>query len=106
MIDRINKYLEVIKDYSVESTDDLEQFKIRFSGKKGLINQLFDEFKSVTPEQKRETGKKLNDLKQAVAQKIEVLTSLLDAKDANPETLMDLSLPGDMLKLGSRTLFQ
>ena len=62
--------MEEIKSYTIEitnfSTDDpevLESFRLKYLSKKGIINALFDEFRTLPPDKKRELGKPLNELK-------------------------------------------
>jgi phenylalanyl-tRNA synthetase alpha chain len=102
MLDKINKYLEIVNEYTVGSIEELEEFKNKYLSKKGLLNQFFDEFKNVVPEKKREIGQKLNELKILVNQKIEILKSSLGNTKKNSFDELDLSLPGDIIRLGSR----
>ncbi len=50
--------------FLTESAEELEQFRIKFLGTKGIIKDIFDEFKAVSPEEKRTLGKVLNEFKQ------------------------------------------
>lgn len=101
MLDRIKKLRTEVDNYQVDSIDDLEIFRIRFLGKKGFIVNLFSDFKKVSPEQKREYGKLINDLKNSAIEKISHLKSVLDKKNDFVANI-DLSLPGDPLPVGSR----
>ena len=47
MIEKINKYLEEAKEFVASSVDEIEAFRIKFMGKKGLVNDLFSEFKKI-----------------------------------------------------------
>jgi len=51
--DKINLYIGEIEDFSPESLDEVEQFRNRFLAKKGLLAELFENFKSVPPEKKK-----------------------------------------------------
>ena len=53
--------------------DEIESMKIKFLGRKGLINELFSEFKNVPADQKKEYGQKINDLKNLTSDKYEKL---------------------------------
>ena len=66
-IDAILAEIDGLKDLKEQ---EVEAARVRLLGKKGEIPQLFDEFRSVAPEMKREFGQKLNQLKQAATAKI------------------------------------
>ena len=56
---------------SCKTEQEIEQARVRLLGKKGAVTALFEEFRTVAPELKREFGQKLNVLKNAAAAKIE-----------------------------------
>ncbi|MCO4303418.1 phenylalanine--tRNA ligase subunit alpha [Riemerella anatipestifer] len=100
MLERIETYLQEVKQFQSSNKDEIEQFRIKFNGKKGILNAIFDEFKQVPNEQKKAFGQKINVLKQAVAEKLEEL------KNATASSIVvekeDLTRPGYPLELGSR----
>lgn len=100
MINTIEEYLKEVEGFVSQNKDEIEQFRIRFNGKKGILNDLFAKFKEVPNEQKKEFGQKINALKQAVAEKLDQL------KEANTasEILVkeDLTRPAFPLELGTR----
>lgn len=100
--DKITQYTEEINAFSTENADELEQFRIKFLGTKGIIKDIFDEFKAVSPEEKRTLGKVLNEFKQLAESKYQTLKDQsaveADGKDAG----MDLTLPGEGFEIGSR----
>lgn len=57
MIEQIKKYIEEVNQFTAETPAELETFRIKFLGKKGILNDLFAQFKSVPNEQKRNLGK-------------------------------------------------
>lgn len=63
MKEEIEQLLAEIKDLKCKSEKDIEEARVRLLGKKGEITRLFDEFRTVAPEMKREFGQKLNVLK-------------------------------------------
>ena len=81
---------------------EIEALRVRLLGKKGEITALFDEFRTVAPEMKREFGQKLNVLKQAAVSKIEELKLSAESEAAQSKPAVDCSLPGDIVDLGSR----
>jgi phenylalanyl-tRNA synthetase alpha chain len=102
MQDRISKYLEEIDKFSTASSEELEQFRIKFLSKKGLIPSLFEDFKNVAPEKRREMGQALNDLKNKAQEKLNLLKEQIEAGAAEIKSGIDLSLPVDYIKSGAR----
>ena len=80
MLEKIEELLIEVGNFTTTSTDEIEQFRIKFSGKKGLINDILAQFKEVPNEQKKEFGQKINSLKQAVETKLEDLKGATSAK--------------------------
>ncbi len=103
MKEKIDKILSELESLKCNSIAEIEEARVRLLGKKGEITALFEDFRSVAPEQKREFGQKLNILKNAASAKIEEMkqaaTALADKVAAGQ---MDLSRPGDEYPLGSR----
>ena len=64
MKDQISQYTAQINAFSPANTDELETFRIKYLGTKGIIKDLFEQFKSTSPEEKRVLGKVLNEFKQ------------------------------------------
>lgn len=101
MIEKINKYLEEAKEYVASSIDEVEAFRIKYMGKKGVINDLFSEFKTVPRETKKEVGQKLNELKIHIQEKINSLKADMENQGETTSGI-DMSLPGDPLQYGTR----
>src|SRR5574344_1494991 len=93
----ILKEIEKVKSLSAIETADIENIRIQYLGKKGLMNELFAQFKTVPNEEKKETGLLLNDLKTSIQNKIEELKERLE--NAQKE---DLSKPANEMEIGSR----
>ncbi|MGM5629711.1 phenylalanine--tRNA ligase subunit alpha [Apibacter raozihei] len=101
MIENIKNYLKEVESFVSAKPEEVEQFRIKYLGKKGILNDLFLKFKEVPNDEKKEFGKQVNDLKQLVTQKIESLKELT-AGQKNTDIQLDLSRPGIPLNLGSR----
>ncbi len=97
----IEKYTREITSFSTRNIDELEQFRIKFLGKKGIIPEFFKQFKEVPPEQKREFGQQINRLKQLAQERVNTLRSSLK-KSRSGSGYADLTLPGDPFSTGSR----
>ncbi|MCD6658548.1 MAG: phenylalanine--tRNA ligase subunit alpha [Lentimicrobium sp.] len=102
MREQIKQYLAEIDAFSAKTKDELEQFRIRFSGKKGVLNDLFAEFKNVAAEERKEMGVLLNDLKNKAQQKIDALRENFEAEESAKGDDLDLSLPVNFDFQGSR----
>jgi phenylalanyl-tRNA synthetase alpha chain len=102
MQDKITQYLSEIDRFTTASSEELEQFRIKFLSKKGLIPALFDDFKNVAPEKRREIGQALNDLKNKAQEKVNLLREQIEAGSMEAKPGIDLSLPVDFSQVGSR----
>ncbi len=101
MLDQIKQLIAEISDFSAATPEEVEQFRIKHLGKKGSIAALFDAFKSVPVEQKKEFGKALNELKTAALDKVNEMKAALADADTG-KSGADLTLPGDPLRFGAR----
>jgi phenylalanyl-tRNA synthetase alpha chain len=102
MQQKIDQYLSEINTFQPKSPDELESFRIRFLGTKGILKDLFEEFKTVSPEEKRVLGKVLNDFKQVAEGKYGELKEASETQDTSAGPEQDLTLPGNGFELGSR----
>ena len=102
MKDRIEKILSEVEVLRAKTEQEVEEIRIKLLGKRGAITQLFDEFREVLPEQKREFGQILNKLKVAAAEKIEQLRESLGDSEEVSESGYDLTKPGELHELGGR----
>lgn len=100
MLEKINQYLVEVEQFNSSKKEEIEQFRIKYNSKKGILNELFEQFKEVPKEQKKDFGQKINILKQAVNTKLETLGNSTTATVL--ETKEDLTKPGFPLEFGSR----
>ena len=98
----IDKVLAELSELKCKTLKDVEEARVRFLGKKGEITALFDEFRTVDKDLKREFGRTLNELKQKAQETIDQLKGTLEESAAESAPKNDLSMPGDSLPLGSR----
>ena len=101
MIDKINENLALVNGFDAQSKQEVEDFRIKYLGKKGILNDFFAAFKEVSPKVKRDYGQALNTLKNAVAEKVKALQAQT-ADTASKGNHGDLSRPSFPLDLGSR----
>ncbi|HYK75344.1 MAG TPA: phenylalanine--tRNA ligase subunit alpha [Daejeonella sp.] len=103
MQEKINQYTAEINSFQPKDAAELETFRIKFLGTKGILKDLFEDFKSVSPEEKRVLGKVLNEFKQLAEAKYHTLKEAEEnAQLQATGTEADLTLPGQGFELGSR----
>ena len=100
MKEKIEQILTEVKSFRAESKEALENFRIVYLSKKGIIAALFSDFKQVAPEMRKEVGMKLNELKNAVQEVLEEQQKQFETQ-SNTNNDIDLTLPVEMLN-GSR----
>ena len=101
MIKKINENLDLVNKFRSESKEEVEAFRVKYLGKKGILNSFFDAFKTLPSEQKKEFGAPLNKLKNAVIEKVKVLKSETETQ-LPTSSFIDLSRPGFPVEMGSR----
>jgi len=101
MEDKIKKDLEDILNFNSDSEAEIEEFRVKYLGKKGLLNSYFVEFKSLESDEKKKLGSLLNELKNSAQQKVDNLKSNNSKKSENLK-INDISRPGDPIEIGSR----
>ncbi len=102
MEEKVKSLLVEIAGITINNAEEAEQFRLKFLSKKGIIPALFDEFKTLAPEQRKAVGKILNELKNAAEQKHADAKEIHEQSDSGSKSGMDLTLPADPIKLGSR----
>lgn len=102
MINQIEALIKEVENFSTKSSLEIEEFRIKYLGKKGILNNLFFEFKSIPKEEKKVFGEKLNTLKIKVKEKIQSLISNLEKNEPSQEISEDYTKPGKSFTLGSR----
>ncbi len=102
MQSRIIQYTSEINEFKPASAAELEEFRIKFLGTKGIIKDLFEEFKSVSAEEKRVLGKVLNEFKKLAEEKHALLKAEFEENSEEDTDYEDLSLPGSGFEVGGR----
>ena len=101
MLDKVKVVLEEVSSYSPKNPEELEQFRIQYLGKKGKMNDLFAAFKEVPNNQKKAFGQALNQLKQAIQDKLDEGKASF-SESTQQSSGLDLSRPVTEDQLGSR----
>ena len=99
MIKKLEDYISRVKKFSSQDSKEIESFKIEFLGRKGVINDLFSDFKNVPSDQKKEYGQKINELKNLISRKYEDLK--LGVKQSSKSITEDYTKPGFPISSGS-----
>jgi phenylalanyl-tRNA synthetase alpha chain len=102
MIDKIKEYIAEADAFQTDNKETLEQFRIKYLGSKGLLKDLFSEFKNVPNDQKKEFGQVINTLKTTCEDKIKTIQEALESKEENVGIYGDLTRPAEPVVIGSR----
>lgn len=102
MREEIERIMAELAELKCQTANEIESARIQFLGKKGEITKLFEEFRTVAPEMKKEFGQKLNKLKKEASEKIEELKTNIASAPTASEGGFDATMPGDPFPLGSR----
>ena len=101
MITKIKTLLQEIENLKANNSDELEALRIKYLSKKGEISSLMNDFRNIAVDQKRETGKLLNELKELAQHKINELKSRFEKTQTEPDDL-DLTRTAYPVPLGTR----
>ncbi len=101
MLDKIKALQQEISAIEATSAEQAEELRIKYLSKKGLIGQLFNEFKNVPADQKKAMGAAINELKDFAQEKINSLKESFNQKQSGLQGV-DPSLPGYVFAVGSR----
>ena len=101
MIDQVKEHLQRVTNFSSTDAKAIEDFRIAYLGKKGILTDFFAAFRNVAPNEKKEYGQVLNQLKSTLTNKIKELQS--GTNTVNTESLLgDLTRPGFPMETGNR----
>jgi phenylalanyl-tRNA synthetase alpha chain len=101
--EKINSILSSFEDESaqIKNKKDLEDLRIKYIGRNGLISSLFEELKSVPKEEKPAAGKLLNSLRDKVSEKFNLLKIKFETSSNGSSGKIDLTLPAKEKIIGS-----
>ncbi len=102
MIDKIKELIAEADAFKAQSKEEIEAFRIKYLGKKGLLNDFFAEFKNVANDQKKEFGQAINTLKTTAQNKVNTLKEELASKEEVKGAYGDLTRPGEPIEIGAR----
>lgn len=105
MLEKINELLKEVEEFTTDSFDAAEEFRIRLLSKKGQISLLFNDFKTLPPEEKKLVGQQLNKLKESALIKVNEIKQRIEEQKmqtSGSDKYPDLTLPVDFAETGSR----
>ena len=102
MIDKIKQHIEEAKAFNEKNKESLEQFRIKYLGSKGLLKELFNEFKNIPNDQKKDFGQVINTLKAVAEEKVRVIQEELESKEESKGIFGDLTRAAEPVIIGSR----
>lgn len=99
---QIETYKNEINSFVATTIEDVEAFRIRYLGSKGLVKLVMGEMKNVANDRKKEFGQILNEFKLQAEAKYDELKAATTGQQPTNNDQLDFSLPADPLPLGSR----
>jgi phenylalanyl-tRNA synthetase alpha chain len=102
MTETIKAHIEEVKAFQTDNKEQLEAFRIKYLGSKGLLKDFFAEFKNVPNEQKKEFGQVINELKTSAEEKVKSIQDALENKEVAKGIYGDTTRPGESMNVGSR----
>ncbi len=101
LLEKIEALKEQINSITANNEETLEALRIKYLSKKGEITALFNDFRTVPAEQKKEFGQKLNELKEFATEKINTLRDSFKAQEKQANKI-DITRPATPGQIGTR----
>lgn len=102
MIDKIKELIAEAETFKAQTKEEVEAFRIKYLGKKGLLNDFYAELKTAAKEQKKDLGLIINQLRNTAEEKVNALKDELENKEEAIGVYGDLSRPGGPIQVGAR----
>jgi phenylalanyl-tRNA synthetase alpha chain len=102
MLEKVKELIGDVKAFKATSKEDVEVFRIQYLGSKGLLKELFAEFKNVDAAMRKDFGQALNSLKKAAESKVAEISEALEGANSQKNFFGDLTRPSEPIELGSR----
>jgi phenylalanyl-tRNA synthetase alpha chain len=102
MLEKVQKLIADVEVFKTTSKDEIEVFRIKYLGSKGLLKELFNEFKTVDVSLKKDVGQALNNLRNTASNKVQELNDSLEDATETKKIYGDLTRPSEPIELGSR----
>jgi phenylalanyl-tRNA synthetase alpha chain len=102
MLDKVKELIGDVQSFKTTSKEEIEVFRIKYLGSKGLLKDLFSEFKNVDAALKKDVGQALNNLRNTASDKVQELNESLEGQSETKNFYGDLTRPSEPIELGSR----
>ena len=102
MLDKVTELIGDVQSFKAASKEEIETFRIKYLGNKGLLKELFSEFKTVDASLKKDLGQALNRLRNSATEKVNELNDSLEDTTSQQSFYGDLTRPSEPIELGSR----
>jgi phenylalanyl-tRNA synthetase alpha chain len=102
MLDKVKELIGDVQSFKTTSKEEIEAFRIKYLGSKGLLKDLFSEFKNVDAALKKDVGQALNNLRNTASDKVQELNESLEGQSETKNFYGDLTRPSEPIELGSR----
>jgi len=102
MLDKVKELIGDVKTFSATSKEEVEAFRIKYLGSKGLLKGLFNEFKDVDASLKKNIGQALNNLRNSATDKVKELNEAIEGSKEGKTIYGDLTRPSEPIELGAR----
>ncbi|GGF20607.1 phenylalanine--tRNA ligase alpha subunit [Flavobacterium limi] len=102
MIDKIKEHIEEAKAFNEKNKESLEKFRIKYLGSKGLVKELFNEFRNIPNDQKKDFGQVMNTLKAVAEERVKAIQEELESKEEVKGFFGDLTRSPEPVIIGSR----
>ena len=102
MLDKVKELIGDVQTFQATTKEEVEAFRIKYLGSKGLLKGLFAEFKNVDAELRKDFGQALNNLKKSAEGKVAELNEALESAIEEKGVYGDLTRPSEPIELGSR----
>ena len=100
MLDRLNEVEKEIQSAGITNESELEEYRVKYLSRNGIISGFFDELKNVDKSEKPAVGKKLNEIKKLAESKYDERLNSFESKESSGQKDLDLSLPGRSFSIG------
>lgn len=102
MLDKVKELIGDVKAFNATTKDEVEQFRIQYLGSKGVLKDLFNDFKNVENDLKKDIGQALNQLRGAATEKVNELKNSFEDTAESKSIYGDLTRPSEPINLGAR----
>lgn len=102
MLDKVKELIGDVKAFNATTKEEVEQFRIQYLGSKGVLKDLFNDFKDVENHLKKDIGQALNQLRGAATERVNELKNSFEEASESKSIYSDLTRPSEPINLGAR----